>query len=195
LYYGSNAGGYFALVQRVLALPSVLVAASVADAFHARLALCARETPDRVIPLFRNTSAWLIGLGIIPAACLLLFAEPLFRTVFGGQWAMAGKLAAVVAPLFLAQFVVSPLSRLVFVLEGQRFKLIYDVLALISMIGVFVFSARRHFSLLQAVMMLSATGTLTYVVYYLVLIHVLRLHRRIHNTANPSENAASTSII
>jgi O-antigen/teichoic acid export membrane protein len=195
LYYGSNAGGYFALVQRVLAVPLVLVAASVADAFHGRLALCAREAPDRVIPLFRHTSAWLIGLGIIPTVCLLLFAEPLFRIVFGGQWATAGKLAAVVAPLFLAQFVVSPLSRLVFVLEGQRFKLVYDILALTSMIGVFVFSARRHFSLVQAVTMLSVTGTLTYVVYYLVLLHVLRLHRRIHKAANSSAKAASASMI
>jgi lipopolysaccharide exporter len=194
LYYGSSAGGYFALVQRVLAVPMVLVGASVADAFHARLALYAREAPDRVIPLFRDTSAWLFGLGMIPAVILLWFAQPLFRIVFGNQWAVAGKLAAVLAPWFLAQFVVSPLSRLVFVLEGQRFKLIYDGLALTSMISVFVLSARRHFSLVQAVIMLSTAGTSTYVVYYFVLVHVLRVHLRSHQAATPSTNPASASI-
>jgi len=181
-YYGAEAGGYFALVHRVLLVPLVLVSASVADAFHGRLALYARDVPDRVIQLFRNTSAWLVGLGVIPATLLFSFGEPLFRMVFGSRWAMAGKFAAVVAPLFLAQFIVSPLSRLVFVLGGQCFKLIYDVLALASMVGVFLYSARHHLSLLQAITLLSVTGTLTYVIYYLVLIHITRQYRRIQAT-------------
>jgi len=181
LYYGSEAGGYFALVQRVFAVPLILISASVADVFHGRLALHARETPDRVIRLFRNTSAWLVGVAVIPTVLLLLFAEHLFRIVFGSKWAVAGKLAAVVAPLFFAQFVVSPLSRLVFVLEGQCFKLIYDVLALGSMVGVFLYSARHHFSLMQAITTLSLTGTLTFVIYYLVLVRVTWRYRRIQD--------------
>ena len=177
-YYGPEAGGYLALVQRVLAVPLVLISASVADAFHGRLALYARHTPDRVVKLFRKTSAALVCLGMIPAALLMLYAEPIFRTLFGSKWAMAGRLAAVVAPLFLAQFVVSPLSRLVWVLEGQRSKLIYDILALTSMVGVFAFSAQHQLSLVRAVMMLSLTGTLTFVVYYFVLMRIVARYRR-----------------
>lgn len=176
-YYGPSAGGYFALVQRLLAVPLVLISASVADAFQARLALYARDTPDRIVQLFQRTSAGLICVGAFPTVLLLFYAEPMFRALFGEQWSVAGRLAAVVAPWFLAQFVVSPLSRLVFVLEGQRLKLIYDVLALTGTISVFLFSKWQHLSLTYALVMLSAVGTLTFVVYYVVLMRIVSRYR------------------
>jgi len=176
-YYGPNAGGYFALVQRVLAVPLVLISASVADAFQARLALYLRDTPDRIVQLFQRTSAGLVCVGFIPTALLLFYAEPTFRALFGEKWSVAGRMAAVVAPFFLAQFVVSPLSRLVFVLGGQRLKLVYDVVALSGMIGVFAFSKWRHLPLIQALEMLSVVGTFAFVIYYLVLMQIVSRYR------------------
>ena len=149
----------------------------MADAFQARLALYARENPGGIGRLFQRTTAGLIGMGIIPTALLMFCAEPIFRTVFGGSWGVAGKMAAVVAPYFLAQFVVSPLSRLVFVLKGQRLKLIYDVLALSGMIGVFAFSHWHHLPAIQALTLLSAFGTFTFIVYYLVLARIVWQYR------------------
>jgi O-antigen/teichoic acid export membrane protein len=149
----------------------------VADAFQARLALYVRDTPDRSVQLFHRTAVGLFCVGVIPAVVLMLYGEPLFQIFFGGKWLTAGRLAAVVAPWFLAQSIVSPLSRLVFVLEGQRLKLIYDVLALTGMIGVFVFSHWQQISLVHAVMLLSAVGTLTFVVYYLILLRIVSRHR------------------
>jgi O-antigen/teichoic acid export membrane protein len=177
-YYGADAGGYYALVQRVLALPILLVSANVADAFHGRIASYARSAPDKVRQLFWRTSAVLVLLAIIPTLILTLYGERAFRLAFGANWAFAGKLATVVAPLFLAQFVVVPLSRVVFVLEGQKLKLIYDALALTGRISVFLFSAWRHLSLVHAIMIFSAMGTLTYAVYYLLLMRIIFKHRQ-----------------
>ncbi|HKS80452.1 MAG TPA: oligosaccharide flippase family protein [Candidatus Acidoferrales bacterium] len=178
LYYGARAGGYYALVQRVLAVPFVLIGTSVADAFHGRVAVYARDTPKQVSGLFRKTGLWLFLLGLVPALFLGFYGQPVFKFVFGGEWGLAGEMAAVISPLFLAQFVVSPLSRLVFVLQGQRVKLIYDALALASMIGVFVFAAWRGWGLIEAVAMLSLTGTLTTVVYYFILMVIVAKHSR-----------------
>jgi len=176
-YYGPNAGGYFALVQRVLAVPLVLISASVADAFQARLALYLRDRPDRIVQLFQRTSAGLVCVGFIPTALLVFYAEPTFRALFGEKWSVAGRMAAVVAPFFLAQFVVTPLSRLVFVLGGQRLKLVYDVVALSGMIGVFAFSKWQHLPLIQALEMLSVVGTFAFVIYYLVLMRIVSRYR------------------
>jgi lipopolysaccharide exporter len=184
-YYGSNAGGYFALVQRVLAIPLVLISASVADAFQARLALYVRDRTDRTVQLFHRTGAGLLCIGVIPTVLLMRYGEPLFHMFFGGKWATAGRLAAVVAPWFLAQSIVSPLSRLVFVLEGQRLKLIYDALALTGMISVFAFSHWQQISLVHAVMLLSAVGTLTFVVYYFVLLRIVSRRRCAVNADHP----------
>jgi lipopolysaccharide exporter len=176
-YYGSSGGGNFALVQRILAVPLILISASVADAFQARLALYVRDAPNRIVQLFYRTSAGLMFVGIIPTALLMFYAEPTFQTVFGEKWIVAGRMAAIVAPFFLAQFVVSPLSRLVFVLDGQRLKLIYDVVALSGMISVFAFSKWRHLPLMQALAILNAVGTFTFVVYYLLLMRIVSRYR------------------
>jgi lipopolysaccharide exporter len=172
-YYGAQSGGYFSLVQRVLAVPLVLISASVADAFQARLALYMRTEPASVKSIFRKTGLGLLWVGLLPTGVLVLFGEPAFRFVFGRSWTSAGKMAAIVAPLFLAQFIISPLSRLVFVLGGQRWKMSYDVLAVSGVIGVFLFSKWQNLPLMQVIKLLSAVGTFTFIVYYIVLARIV----------------------
>ena len=50
--YGSALGGQFSLMQRVLSVPLALIATSVADTFHSRIAGCVREKPGDVLGLF-----------------------------------------------------------------------------------------------------------------------------------------------
>ena len=171
--YGLEAGGYYALVQRVLAVPLGLIAASVADTFHSRLALCARDKPSDMGALFKRTSIWLFGIGLVPTLVIALFGRSLFGMIFGNQWSIAGTLASISAPWFITQFVVSPLSRLVFVLRGQEAKLIYDIVILVSMFGVIAISFHSHWSLFKTVWAFSLVNTLAYFIYYLVLWRIL----------------------
>jgi O-antigen/teichoic acid export membrane protein len=191
LLYGSGVAGHFALVQRVMALPVFLLATNIADVFHSRLALYARETPEQCAPLFRRTALGLFLLGIIPAAGLVLLGRPLFSLVFGSQWAMAGAMAGLVAPWFLGQFVVSPLSRAVLVLRGQEFKLIYDIFTLLSIGGVFWMARYYSFSPMRAVVWLSIVNTVAYVAYFLVLIYLVSrvTHSRDAFAANALDEA------
>src|SRR5262249_38488734 len=64
--YGAEIGGYYSLVWRVLAVPVALVGTSMADAFHSRAAVYAREDPKRVLRFFHSTSVGLLALGIVP---------------------------------------------------------------------------------------------------------------------------------
>lgn len=171
--YGLEAGGYFALVLKVLAVPLGLIAASVADTFHSSLTICARESPHRMLRLFKRTSLLLLVVGLAPTIILAFYGRLLFQVVFGQQWAIAGTLAALSAPWFLTQFIVSPLSRLVFVLRGQELKLIYDIVVLASMFAVAWVSLHRKVSLFKTVWAFSLMNTLAYVVYYLVLMWII----------------------
>ncbi len=174
--YGSEAGGHLALVQRVLAVPLALIAASVADAFHSRLALYSRTAPAHTMGFFRRTTVALLLLGLMPAVALMLAGPQMFRIVFGHEWGPAGALAALSAPWFLAQFVVSPLTRLVFVLSGQESKFIYDLAVLGSMVAVYEIAAHRHMTLHHMVALLAALNTLAYVAYYFVLYRIVARH-------------------
>ncbi|MBV8674335.1 MAG: hypothetical protein JOZ33_12950 [Acidobacteriaceae bacterium] len=170
--YGADAGGYYALVWRVLALPVVLVGNSVADAFHSRAALYAREDRKRLFLFFNRTTAVLLGIGIVPALAIFIFGEPIFVFAFGAKWKLSGAMAAIVSPWFLTAFIVSPVSRLVYVLQGQALKLIYDVLILGANLSVFYFARRLAWPMLHMVAAMSVMNTASKVVYYFVLLRI-----------------------
>jgi len=179
-YFGSSAGGHFALVQRVLAVPLALIASSVADAFHSRMALHAREASKRMVPFFHRTTLLLLLAAGLPSLALLIAGPRLFGLVFGAPWTLAGTLAVVCIPWFLTQFVVSPLSRLVFVLSGQESKLVYDIFVVISVVAVFVFGRRMGMSFYQAVVALSVVNAIGYAVYYFILLRIVIAYNRDH---------------
>jgi O-antigen/teichoic acid export membrane protein len=170
--YGADVGGYYSLVWRVLAAPVVLVGASMADVFHSRAALYAREDPKRLLRFFHSSSAALLAVGIVPAFTIFIFGEPIFAFAFGLKWKLSGTIAVIVAPWFLTSFIVSPLSRLVYVLRGQRLKLIYDVLILGGNLMVFVLARHLGWPMLHMVTAMSVMNTASKVVYYFVLLRI-----------------------
>lgn len=170
--YGADAGGYYSLVWRVLAVPVALIGSSMADAFHSRAALFAREDPKRLMRFFHSTGFGLLATGIVPALAVFFYGEPIFSFVFGVKWKLSGIIAAIVAPWFLTSFIVSPLSRLVYVLHGQRLKLIYDIFILGGNLLVFWFARRLDWPMLHMITAMSAINTGSKVVYYFVLLRI-----------------------
>lgn len=176
--YGAQIGGYYSLVWRAIALPSVLITLAIADTFHSRMAICARETPEDILPLFKQTSVALLLTGLIPAGLIGVWGEPIFRVLFGVQWGPSGIMAAIIAPWYIGQFVVQPVSRVVLVLSGQEVKLVWDVLALASIFTLFHEAHVHALGPLQAVRLLSAVNTLLYAIYFVALLVVIARHRR-----------------
>lgn len=170
--YGADAGGYYSLVWRVLALPVVLVGNSMADAFHSRAALYAREDRKRLLSFFNGTAAILLAMGIVPALAITIFGEPIFVFAFGVKWRLSGAIAAIVSPWFLTAFIVSPISRLVYVLHGQGLKLIYDVLILGANLLVFYWARRLAWPMLHMVTAMSVMNTASKVVYFFLLLRI-----------------------
>lgn len=170
--YGADAGGYYALVWRVLAVPLVLVGNSMADAFHSRAALYAREDRKRLLSFFNGTAAVLLAMGIVPALAIAIFGEPIFVLVFGATWRLSGAMAAIVSPWFLTTLIVSPISRLVYVLHGQGLKLIYDVLLLGANLLVFYCARRLAWPMLHMLAAMSVMNTASKVVYYVLLLRI-----------------------
>jgi O-antigen/teichoic acid export membrane protein len=114
----------------------------------------------------------LLAMGIVPAVVVFAFGEPIFLFVFGIKWGLSGTIASIVAPWFLTSFIVSPLSRVVYVLHGQRLKLIYDLLILGG--NLMMFFLARHFGwpMLHMVTVMSAMNTASKVIYYFVLFRI-----------------------
>lgn len=173
LQFGAAEAGQFALVQRVVSLPMVLLGSSVADAYFGFAAKLSRDNPRQSQGLLFKTAAALFLVGLAPAIGLIAFGESAFSTVFGADWRTAGQLAAALTPWMLSALVVSPISRLVYVYRRQRLKLIYDSLSLVSVLLVFYVGAARDLTLLDTLRALSWLQTVAYGVYFVLLVRIV----------------------
>jgi O-antigen/teichoic acid export membrane protein len=175
--YGTQSAGYVSLVLSVLTLPVALVGRSVADVFHARMALYGRTDPTRIVSFFLATSGTLLLVGIAPAVVLMVFGPLVFPWVFGEAWTTAGHLAAEMAPWALAGLIVAPVSRVVVIFQAQELKLIYDLLALAGVAGSLLLGGALRLELLESVKWLTVAQVVAYVVYFGLLLHVVRRTR------------------
>lgn len=178
--YGVTAAGFFALTQRAMQLPLGLIGKSVADAFHSRVALYNQTESSDISSLFYRTAKVLFGIGLIPMLVVMAFGKVLFPLVFGEQWLIAGILSVAVAPWAFAQFVVSPLSRVVVVLNGQRLKLVFDALSLVAAIAPIILASRLGLSLYVTVWVVSAGQVVSYLVYFFLLANIVKRADRVY---------------
>jgi O-antigen/teichoic acid export membrane protein len=171
-YYGPAAAGVFFIAQRLTSLPVSFIGASVADVFHTTVAEAFRNRPAEVKPMLIRTMARLAKLGLMILGPLALVAPFVCGRLFGGQYAQAGPLAALLFPWCFAQLISSPLSRLLVVADRNALLLIFDVLALAAVLLGFSIGHARTFSFLQCTALVSALMTLAYAAYAATLVGV-----------------------
>lgn len=135
--HGALAAGLYALTQRVLSAPVSLLAASVLEVFKRESVREFRERGN-CSRAYRHTFKVLLVLGAGPALLLLLCAPWLFALVFGEAWRSAGELAQLMAPLFLLNFIASPLSYVFFVTGRQKADLLWQVALFATTLGAFL---------------------------------------------------------
>ncbi len=176
--HGKEGAGYYTLAFGVLALPTALVGASVADAFHRKIAVLAQDAPQSVASFFYRTTLILLGLGAAPALVVFLFGPHLFALVFGADWRPAGEAASVMVLPALAGLIVSPTSRVLQVFHRLELKLIYDFTSLAATVSVLYLGALQELRLYDAVVWLSGAGLFSFAVYFLLLAHVVRHVRK-----------------
>jgi len=126
-FYGAEIVGLFAMSQRVVRTPIMMIGGSVADVFRQRASKKYSEKED-VRPEFIRTLKWLTAVSM-PIGVLFFFIAPdLFAIIFGANWRIAGEYARILTPLFLLSFIVSPLSVMFMIAEKQEYDLIIQVL-------------------------------------------------------------------
>jgi lipopolysaccharide exporter len=173
--YGLHVAGLYMFVQRVIALPVGVFGQAVADTFHTELAVAARVRGQDLYPLFARTFRSLSAAGVLLAILLVVAGLTVFEPILGAEWAGAGLVLAIVAPITAAQIAVTPLSRAVFVLGGQRQKLGYDLIALSLAVVSVLLAAVLHLTFLSFLGFLTASQLIARAVYLLILRRMVRM--------------------
>lgn len=153
--FSSRETGWFALSQNVIGMPIGLVAHAVAQAYVGNSSELARTDPSELKRLFRRTVRQLAVVGAIPALLLFFFGPALFSFVFGTEWRAAGVYARILSVLFLAQFIVTPFSHTLNLVDRQELSLAWEVARFLLVLAAFV----------AAPLLVESTAETTLIVY------------------------------
>jgi hypothetical protein len=152
----------------------------VGDVFHGKIAASSRDNPEAAMGLYLRVLVGLLTIGSLPMLLVALYGERLFVAVLGVEWSVAGEIAAAITPWILLQFAVNPVSRIVLVYQGQELKLLYDMVGLASIVGVFWWGGYRQLSVVEACTMLGGTQAAAYAVYAVLLAVIIKRREKIN---------------
>lgn len=183
--YGTTVGGEFALAQRVIVLPTALIATAVGQTFYAEGARIAREDPIQLRPFFVSTVRMMALVAIIPITLAAILSPLLFGVVFGEAWEQAGIYAALLAPMYYVQFITNPTGRMLDVLERQDLTLTREFVRLGLICLAITVAAGLSLSPTEAIAVLSITGTIAYGVYGFLAFRAVRTYHDRAMAATP----------
>lgn len=118
--YSQHDIGQYALVQKCVSVPMVIIGNSIQQVFLQRFSTLQTIKEQRVV--FIKSFLYLFMFISFCAIPCVIFATPLFLFVFGEQWVSAAHLAKVLAPMYVLQFAITPVSGAVYIIH-QKLKI------------------------------------------------------------------------
>ncbi|WP_386171438.1 lipopolysaccharide biosynthesis protein [Sulfitobacter pontiacus] len=162
--------GFVLLSMRVLGLPIRLIGGSVGQVY---LSEAGEKLRQGDLPSFtRRTMATLAKVGIVPILLAGLISPFVFGPVFGDEWARAGVIVAWMTPWFFLQFVVSPVSMVLNVVNRQELAFLLQVVGLLLRVIAVLGAARFAPSMQAEVFAVTSAGF--YCLYAFVVLSVSR---------------------
>jgi len=153
--------GFFAIAYRVTNVPLAFIGTAIGQVFYKNFS----EKKNKRKPLKRFLiKNWitLALLGIIPILIIWIGGEALFTFVFGNDWGLSGKIAIILIPLMLTDFISSPTGKTLLVLQKEHLTTVFSLFRIVYVslsfyagyyfqdfyLAIFLFSATRALALI-----------------------------------------------
>ena len=120
ILYSTTVVGFFAMANRMLRLPNIVITSSIANVFRNDAIDEIRKTGD-CKALYESTFKKLIFMSLPIYLIVFLVAPFLFKFLFGEVWLEAGYYARIIALFLGIEFIATPLNTLYYVREKQKF--------------------------------------------------------------------------
>jgi len=141
--FGPTVTGWFALVDRVLGVPSVLIGQSLQQVYISEGAPLIRSNPVALKHLFEKMIRKIYLIPILTCTLLTIFGPAVFVFVFGEKWREAGEYARILAFVDIVGLLVSPIEMTLTMLELQKWRFMWDGGRLLLVSGAML--AVHHF--------------------------------------------------
>jgi len=169
-FYGDEVVGSLALANVALLAPWALLGNAFAQVYLAEASEELRATRPALEQHFFATFKRLLVLGSVPFVAFATLGPWIIPLLFGSHWEPAGWFVVVLGPMYLAQFVMSPVSQTLNILERQGYQLCWDAARLLLVIAALVTPSLAGYGPLIALSLYSITMTLAYGALFLLCI-------------------------
>ncbi len=153
--------GFYALVQRILGLPSSLIGGSIGQVFFQE-ATQEKHRSGKAIEIYKKTFKKLLILGILFFGFLYFSVEDIFTFVFGQKWQIAGVYAQILTPLFFIRFIYVSLSMTYDVFESLKIELVWQVSYFLGLMALLYISKSGSFE--SFLYMFTIYGSIMYLI-------------------------------
>ncbi|MBM7231131.1 oligosaccharide flippase family protein [Dietzia cinnamea] len=167
--YGPNTLGQYSMTQRVLALPSTVLATAISNVYL-RQVTRNRRSSTKSGAIFDRITVRIASLSAIIFGVLLFFGSELFSLILGEDWSVAGGFASVLAPMFFFRFVQSCIATTTTAYERQRFALGSQLSYLGIALTAFAITQLADQSIIAFLTLFSAGGS----AHSIVVIYLMR---------------------
>ncbi|MFO7723125.1 MAG: lipopolysaccharide biosynthesis protein [Bacteroidales bacterium] len=167
-FYSANTTAQFDLSRQVLLLPLALITTAMSQVLLQKFAE-QRNLNQRILPGFLKITMVSVAAAILIIAFFYLAGKPLFAFLFGKQWATAGYYSAILAPAFMIQFVVSPLSTLIIAMEKVRIGAIWQFLYFLSILSLILL---RNLPETDFFKTFTLINLILYLLYWLIMLRI-----------------------
>ncbi len=161
--YGPLIAGLYGLTQRVVALPTRLIADAASQAFVFQ---GTRYQGAQFHRFFKRTSLAFLGMALVILSPLLIAGPQLFAFVFGEEWRQAGSIAQILVPINAARFVFAPISQSLNIVGRQDIHILATTLLILALAGSFFLGWWMSLEPTQTILIYSLSSTFCYGVYF-----------------------------
>lgn len=176
--FGLASAGHYFFMRRVLDFPMAVVAKTIADAFHRRIAETAGAGPAAVRSFLVKVFALITVPATVAAIPVVLEGPALFAFAFGEPWREAGLYAAFAVPALVINLGVHPVSRVFSFTSRPGLRSVFTVLNGAGTIGVFLLAWAAPLTMRTTAAALGGVSFASYLAYfvssYIAAGHLLR---------------------
>ncbi len=165
-YFGADTLGSYSLMERVLAAPIAMLGRAVLDVFKQKAGED-YNTYGNCRNIYKKTFISLFLLSLFPAILLFFLAPLLFKFIFGPEWALAGEFAQIMSVLFIFKFTASPLSYVFYIVEKQKYDMIWQIFLFIVTISSFSIGIYQN-NIKLSLIYFSISYSIMYIIYLLM---------------------------
>ncbi|MGJ0359272.1 lipopolysaccharide biosynthesis protein [Aliarcobacter cryaerophilus] len=164
--------GYFSLSQKLIALPSSLIAKSFSQVYFQKIS----ENKNKRIknmPILLSTINKLFFLALPFSISIFFYAPDIFKIIFGDKWIISGEIAKFLSLIFIITFIVSCISVTLIVYEELKKLSYWQYLYLFSSLCFFYVSIYLKLDLEEFLFYFVIHEYVLYTIYlYLIIITV-----------------------